>query len=213
MFWYILETRCTSTNCTRSGCTREAHVSQWVDHSHSNVEPCWAGDESARRRVRGATCQFLLRLFNLDQAPRLHRAPQESSLPTTLWREDIMCEDLHTLVTFPVNESKPCTSWASTFITIYPLVSKYPLIFTLFFQFWVFFRGFWWRVWWKAVAGGAGGLLWALSCLRPERERERVCITFIKPPLPQPRLSLLWVLRRRKKWKCKVQNVRVKVKN
>ena len=81
--WYILE-RCTSTSCTRSGCTREAHVSQWVDHSHSNVEPCWAGDESARRRVRGATCQFLLRLFNLDQAPRLHRAPQESSLPTTL---------------------------------------------------------------------------------------------------------------------------------
>ena len=83
MFWYILE-RCTSTNCTRSVCIREAHVSQWVDHSHSNVEPCWAGDESARRRVRGATCQFLLTLFNLDQAPRLHRAPQESSLPTTL---------------------------------------------------------------------------------------------------------------------------------
>ena len=78
--------RCTSTNVVhpRSGCAREAHVRQWVDHSHSNVEPCWAGDESARRRVRGATCQFLLRLFNLDQAPRLHRAPQENILPTTL---------------------------------------------------------------------------------------------------------------------------------
>ena len=197
--------------CTRSGCTGEAHVSQWVDHSHSNVEPCWAGDESARRRVRGATCQFLLRLFNLDQAPRLHRAPQESSLPTTLWRDDIMCEELHTLGTFPVNESKPCTSWASTFITIYPLVSRHFLIFTLFLSNFVcssmvFGCGSGERRW-----QGAGGLLWALSCLRPERER--VCITFIKPPLPQPRLSLPWVLRRRKKWKCKVQNVRVKVKN
>ena len=199
--------------CTRSGCAREAHVREWVDHSHSNVEPCWAGDESARRRVRGATCQFLLRLFNLDQAPRLHRAPQESSLPTTLWREDIMCEDLHTQVTFPVNESKPCTSWASTFITIYPLVSRHFLIFTLFFSNFVcssmvFGGGSGERRW-----QGGTGLLWALSCLRPERERERVCITFIKPPLPQPRLSLPWVLRRRKKWKCKVQNVRVKVKN
>ena len=172
MFWYILETRCTSTNCTRSGCTREAHVSQWVDHSHSNVEPCWAGDESARRRVRGATCQFLLRLFNLDQAPRLHRAPQESSLPTTLWRDDIMCEDLHTQVTFPVNESKPCTSWASTFITIYPLVSRNFFIFTLFFPIlcvlpWFLVEGLV-----KGGGRGAGGLLWALSCLRPERERE-----------------------------------------
>ena len=165
MFWYILE-RCTSTNCTRSGCAREAHVSQWVDHSHSNVEPCWAGDESARRRVRGATCQFLLRLFNLDQAPRLHRAPQESSLPTTLWRDDIMCEELHTKVTFPVNESKPCTSWASTFITIL----RYPLIFTLF-QFCVFFRGFWWRVRWKAVAGGQGDSS-GLCLASGQRERE-----------------------------------------
>ena len=198
--------------CTRSGCTGEAHVSQWVDHSHSNVEPCWAGDESARRRVRGATCQFLLRLFILDQAPRLHRAPQENILPTTLWREDIMCEDLHTQITFPVNESKPCTSGASTFITIYPLVSRHFLIFTLFFSNFVcssmaFGCGSGERRW----QGGRGTPLGFV--LPPARERERVCITFIKPPLPQPRLSLPWVLRKRKKWKCKVQNVRVKVKN
>ena len=165
--------------CTRSGCAREAHVREWVDHSHSNVEPCWAGDESARRRVRGATCQFLLRLFNLDQAPRLHRAPQESSLPTTLWRDDIMCEDLHTLLTFPVNESKPCTSWASTFITIYPLAiwHQVKILFNLhsfFLQFWVFFRCPWFLVEGLVKGGGrgAGGLLWALSCLRPERGRE-----------------------------------------
>ena len=158
--------------CTRSGCAREAHVREWVDHSHSNVEPCWAGDESARRRVRGATCQFLLRLFNLDQAPRLHRAPQESSLPTTLWREDIMCEDLHTQVTFPVNESKPCTSWASTFITIYPLVSRHFLIFTLFFSNFVCSSMVLLEGLVKGGGRGGRGLLWALSCLRPERERE-----------------------------------------
>ena len=157
--------------CTRSGCAREAHVREWVDHSHSNVEPCWAGDESARRRVRGATCQFLLRLFNLDQAPRLHRAPQESSLPITLWRDDIMCEDLHTLLTFPVNESKPCTSWVSTFIKIYPFVSRHFLIFTLFSILRVLP---WFLVAVLVKGGGRGGrgLLWALSCLRPERERE-----------------------------------------
>ena len=36
---------------------------QW-GHSHSNVEPRWAGDEWLRRRVRGATCQFLIFLFS-----------------------------------------------------------------------------------------------------------------------------------------------------
>ena len=39
-------------------------VEQWCrrqcGHSHSNVEPCWAGDEWLRRRVRGETCQFSL---------------------------------------------------------------------------------------------------------------------------------------------------------
>ena len=31
-------------------------------HSHSNVEPCWVGDEWLRRRVRDPTCQFLFHL-------------------------------------------------------------------------------------------------------------------------------------------------------
>ena len=50
--------RASARNAVVAWCSK-----QW-GHSHSNVEPRWAGDEWLRRRVRGATCQFLIFLFS-----------------------------------------------------------------------------------------------------------------------------------------------------
>ena len=172
MFWYILETRCTSTNCTRSGCTREAHVSTSVGRPFSFK----CGALLGRWRIGATTCERrnLPISFKTFQLGPSSTAPQGS---TRKYPANHSLKGGHNVWRPSYPGYFPC-EWKQTLyivsINLYhniPFGIKIPFNLHSFFQFWVFFHGFWWRVWWKAVAGGRGTPLGFV--LPPARERER----------------------------------------
>ena len=62
----------------------------------------------------------------------------------------------------------------------------------------------------KGGGRGAGGLLWALSCLRPERERESLHNVHKAAPAPTSSLSTVSV---EEKKKVKVQSAKCESKS